>query len=1061
MKTIQKVCLLGLTLPFCGFAASGAAVDQKVSYMPRLYIAGYGGSTTDYANLVATGDLLIPAYLSNENALVVYGRARLDPFVENSWEEATWSGSGGLLYRQIVADTAVLGAYVLGDYNQAPSGHKYWAVGPGIESLGRNWDFHLNGYIPVGDKSWTTEGWAAQDFHNGNYISFQDSTNNVFDHRLAYYEEVGIGGDAEVGYKLFKIHNVLVKGYLQGYYYGMENNDDVYGGGAKITIQPTRYMTFSLNDTYDNYQHNVLMAGLQVRVTDLFDRNAGKPIDENNLTNRLLDPIDRNFATIGKGNTEVVHAPETMHDLGKQLFSSNGIFFSDGNDQGGSGYVAPNWADYPEGTYGHPYNTQVDIENRGMQDIFTDINNHYTGNIYMFFAPGNYYTYTTGPVPGRVPGQVEVYDQMYMFGRDFYYTSSTAGDQRATLIGYITLDGSNYLDSMRVHNYYPAPLPYADTAEVTAVPAAVVVINGVSNISFNNDEIGESGSVSYAVSMTKASNVTFNNSQIYAFFTVNGGSASAKGMSITNSSNINIQNNNVVSVTAQSVGTATNQAANGSASGITLSNSTLNVGSNNTITATGTAGNSFYSTGYSSAFASATNVSLNSKSSLNVLGDGNTFTAISQGGTSNSPNAGPNASASATNISLGQTGANLLNVAGNGNTFGVSATAGIGTNAIPNASFTSRGNAIDISISFNSNGDAANITGNGNNFLATAKGGQSSSTGTGGSGGYYSVEATAVAYVVYSQSGTNDRFVMTGSYNTLNAVATGGSSSTPSGATTSDTDSSSSAADISLSWDASSSINIGSHNTLIAKANGGTAVSGGTVIGTYAYADATEAYGIYTTNAAVYVGDYNTITVTSNGGAASSSRQPSSKAIVFGIRINGAGNSYIGSYNTISVTGQAGTLQGAINSSSGAGASGIGIWQSGGNIYINGGHNAINVSSTGGAYPAAGIGANSSATGIYNQAGGTYFANGAGTGFDTITLYDKSVGVAMYDSALYTVTGAFYVGGVAQTSTNMQNFFNTSNISITKTNEGTAIEADNKIRLSATSYCTWAGTCFN
>jgi hypothetical protein len=1068
MKTIQKVCLLGLTLPFCGFAASGAAIDQKVSYMPRLYIAGYGGSTTNYANLIATGDLLIPAYLSNENALVVYGRARLDPFTEESWEQATWSGSGGLLYRQIVKDTAVLGAYVLGDYNKAPSGHDYWSVGPGIESLGRNWDFHLNGYIPVGEKTWSTEGWAAQDFHNQNYISFQEGTNNIFDHRLAYYEEVGIGGDAEVGYKLFKLHNVLVKGYLQGYYYGMEHNDDVYGGGAKITVQPTRYITFSINDTYDNYQHNVLMAGIQVRVTDLFDRNAGKPIDENNLTDRLLDPIDRNYATIGKGYTEIVHAPDTVEDLGQQLFSMNGIFFQDGGDLSGSGYIAPNYLDYEEGTYGHPYNTQVDIENRGMQAIFDDINNKYTGDIYMFFAPGNYNTYTTGPVPGRVPGQVEVYDQMFMFGREFYYTTPTAGAQRATLIGSIKLDGDNYLDSMRVHSYsYPAPLPYADTADVTAGPTEVVLISKTGNINFNNVEVKEAGSSGYAVSMYMASNVTFNNSQIYAFFTVNGGSVLADGVNIAYSSNINIESNNTVLVTAQPVGTATNKPATVTTNGINVVKSTLNIGSNNTITTTAVGGNSVYSGGLdANAGVTLANVSLGLGSSLNVLGDGNTFSATGQGGTASSVSSGANAVAYVLNIFLSPSGANLLNVAGNGNTFNASGTGGTVSNSAVGYSNGAKGYAYDIAFENFSVNNTAKITGNGNNFLATAQGGNASTTAT-GAGGNYTQDASAYAYIFSAIGGTNNIFAMTGSYNTLNAVATGGTSFSPASAQRSQSISSASATDIWVSWFSTTPINIGSHNTLIATANGGSAVTSSGLIASSASSQV-SATGIYINlvNVPVYLGDYNTISVTAKGGTARSvSRASSVNATVYGININNStANINIGSHNNISASGQAGTLLGSTNANSSAAVTAAGILGSnfspgGGNIYIDGGYNTINVSGVAGAY--AGVPENATVYGIYNEKGGTYFANGTGTGFDTITLNAVSGGASIIDYGLRTVSGAFYVGGVLQTSmANLQTLLSGLNISITRTTGGTAPETGNKIQAGA-NYCPWIGTCTN
>ena len=83
------------------------------------------------------------------------------------------------------------------------------------------------------------EDWA-KNFGVYSYIKFEG--NNVYDHKLSYYEEVGIGGDVEIGRKLFKSDNVLIKGYAQGYYYNANYNTDVIGGGLKVTVQPDKYI---------------------------------------------------------------------------------------------------------------------------------------------------------------------------------------------------------------------------------------------------------------------------------------------------------------------------------------------------------------------------------------------------------------------------------------------------------------------------------------------------------------------------------------------------------------------------------------------------------------------------------------------------------------------------------------------------------------------------------------------------------------------------------------------------------------------------------------------------
>ena len=287
---------------------------QNISYIPRVYFSGYAG-----IGLLGQGDILAPVYLTEDRVFAIYGQGRYAPIAKEHGKYKTWTGSAGLLYRQIIPDIeSVVGGYVLGDHSQARDGHKYWVVSPGIEVLGLTWDFRLNGYIPVGKKSWNKENWA-QEF--GNYSHMQFVGNNVYDHKLSYYDEIGVGSDIEIGRKLFKFDNVLIKGYAQGYYHRANYNADVIGGGVKITLQPNNYITFSANYTYDNYQNNLFMLGAQVRLNDLFANSnmANRSIEA--LPNRLFDLVDRSYGNIASGKT-VPMVGGRSHDLGQMLYSS-------------------------------------------------------------------------------------------------------------------------------------------------------------------------------------------------------------------------------------------------------------------------------------------------------------------------------------------------------------------------------------------------------------------------------------------------------------------------------------------------------------------------------------------------------------------------------------------------------------------------------------------------------------------------------------------------------------------------------------------------------------------
>jgi hypothetical protein len=459
-------------------------------YIPRIYAASNAGT-----DLAWQTDVLVPMVLTTDQTSVFYLQGRYSPGDKKSWEYSTWTGSMGFLYRQIGSamgmDDSVLGAYVLGDYNRAASGHRYWVIGPGVESLGRTWDFRLNGYIPTGSRFLENKAWARE-FGEYNYTEFEEGTNNIYDHRLAYYEEKGIGGDFEVGRKLFKFNGVLVKGYMQGYYYRMEHATNILGGGLKITAQPAKYITFSINNSYDKYQHNVFMLGAQIRLNNLFNR-ANQPLDENVLANRLLDPISRNYGNIGNGTSSPV-IKTSLRDFGKNLYSSNAVFFADHN----SGYISPNAAQYRKGTYGNPYTEEGDVELRGMQVVLDEIRGNFSGQVFMLFAPGSYQASDSGLA-------INLYNNMSIFGRDYWYITPTSDNQRALFLGSINLFGSNILDSMRIQDASPF--------------ASGLAASGASNIVLNNIEVGTlSGTGNYATGIIMdGSNITLTNSKIYAY----------------------------------------------------------------------------------------------------------------------------------------------------------------------------------------------------------------------------------------------------------------------------------------------------------------------------------------------------------------------------------------------------------------------------------------------------------------------------------------------------------------------------------------------------------------
>ena len=294
----------------------------------------------------------------------------------------------------------MLGAYVFGDYSRTPSEHDITVISPGVEALGRIWDARINGYFPVSDKSWESGDWADnyQDYH-WNYFTGHDQ----YDHWYTYQEETGNGVDAEIGRKLFKYKGVLVKGYVGGYFYDMQDNDDITGGSLKVSVQPKKYVTFIAQDTYDDTYQNVFTVGVKIKTNDLLRiENSDQSVDEDDLTRRLVDSIDRNLIANGKGSL----APTNMgglHDKGQSLEHDNVWFFDDEKTSAG------------DGTFENPYDsaqyTQSTIDNIHTVDP--------QAALMYFNASGEGYSSAT---------TIDLYNDQSMWGRSDDYKAPAAPD---------------------------------------------------------------------------------------------------------------------------------------------------------------------------------------------------------------------------------------------------------------------------------------------------------------------------------------------------------------------------------------------------------------------------------------------------------------------------------------------------------------------------------------------------------------------------------------------------------------------------------------------------------
>lgn len=597
MKFRKALVISGFVLPFSFIYAAGnsapielqkSSVFESVSYVPKVYLSGYGGTT-----LMGQVDVLAPMYFTNRNIFFAYLQSRMSNThdSEDSWgDEDPRSASLGFGYREIVDDDFLLGVYGFGDYSHTSTGHDVYVLSPGVEELGKVWDARINGYFPLGDKSWESGDWADKyNDYRWNYFT----GHSQYDHFYVFKEETGNGGDVEIGRKLFKSKGVLVKGYIGGYYYNMEDNDNITGGSFKLSAQPNKILTITAQDTYDGTYHNVFMVGVKIKLNEIAKMNKEDiSVDENDLSQRLVDSIDRNL--IANGNGSIVPTNFSgPYDKGQGLEHDNLWFFEPASENEIVGAAAAD--SQQNGTAENPFIGFT-------QDNYNAINPNIgtiDPNPLLFFAPGSYSFSSFGS-----EDRFALPDGWGMYGRTNDYMAPATGDDRAEFNGGLDLvyeegEGTEAttLNSIRITNT-GSPLDYTDAALYAQNADNVILQNidfesslvGVyADKSTINFDSGENTIVGYQTSTTDPHSADSNVSNLAD---ITGSSNNITyGIYATNSSTMNFNGGtNNVSATITSPSTT----GNNFTYGVYASNSStvnLNSGTNNISASTISASN--------------------------------------------------------------------------------------------------------------------------------------------------------------------------------------------------------------------------------------------------------------------------------------------------------------------------------------------------------------------------------------------------------------------------------------------------------------------------------------
>ncbi len=214
----------GGALPIAaGFSepAGASALCDPGDYDCKLYTPfasiGYLGGTTPSRSV---SNLFLPLLQSHSQLLYADVRGLYN-------EYGAWQGSFGGGYRQIVADSVIVGGYTFYDYRSTESDARFQQLSFGAEALTINSEARLNGYFPTSGSTGGPAGLAGAILQNGNIL--------LLGQQLTNYR----GFDAEAGSLIYAndSRSFELRAFFGGYSF------DNQAGGPDLTGVASRIET--------------------------------------------------------------------------------------------------------------------------------------------------------------------------------------------------------------------------------------------------------------------------------------------------------------------------------------------------------------------------------------------------------------------------------------------------------------------------------------------------------------------------------------------------------------------------------------------------------------------------------------------------------------------------------------------------------------------------------------------------------------------------------------------------------------------------------------------------
>lgn len=466
MKSVPKATLsLLATLLFTS--------TVHANYYPRASFWGLAGSENQ-----GRLDALLPLTINQDSLLYAD--------LQGDYAQHDGSSAGiGAGFRKLYNNSSIYGGYLFIDRDETTHHNEFTILSPGAEAIFPDWDFRLNGYFPINQRSKTISYFPSQD-GDCRFVVFRG--HQQFENHFSILEKAGPGGDAQIGYTIHQLHDTQLHAGI--YYFnfngttndlGRQSTKNITGIEGRIEIPVNYHWAVTVDSSYDQYAHGTILAGLRL--------NLGGATSSGycDMRSHMVDPITRNIGALSTGSG--IPTVTSKRNDGPVLTRDNIYFFT---SQGGNVFVDNNQS----GTFENPLrNDQLS------QSVLNQIGN----NANLYLNSGTYTIMGAGTAPNA---EINIPFGDSIYGRSLNFKCPAVGNDRPTLLGGINLfAGNNTLDSIQLLNSITSD----GTANINLI---ALNIQNASNIVLSNDVIKAIATVSDDLNADNfASGIYANNSQ--------------------------------------------------------------------------------------------------------------------------------------------------------------------------------------------------------------------------------------------------------------------------------------------------------------------------------------------------------------------------------------------------------------------------------------------------------------------------------------------------------------------------------------------------------------------